>query len=60
MRQLDEQGISILPILIEDCEVPPLLKDIKYAKFNGTFEVEFTVSGTVSIGAFSGVLKRCV
>ena len=31
MRQLAKQSISILPLLIDDSPIPPLLSDIKYA-----------------------------
>jgi hypothetical protein len=39
MRQLNQKGIRILPILLETCEVPPLLADIKYADFTKSFDV---------------------
>ena len=35
--QLKDMGIKILTILIEDCEIPPLLSDIKYADFRKLF-----------------------
>ena len=41
MRQLNDRGIKILPILIETCEIPTLLADIKCADFTGAFEVGF-------------------
>jgi len=31
MRQLNSSAISILPVLIESCEVPPILCDLRYA-----------------------------
>jgi hypothetical protein len=38
MRQLAEQQITILPALIADCNVPPLLADLKYADFRNSFD----------------------
>lgn len=38
MRQLEGGGkVSILPAVIETCEVPPLLADLKYADFRRSF-----------------------
>jgi hypothetical protein len=31
MRQLSNEKVSVLPLLLEDCEIPPILADIKYA-----------------------------
>jgi hypothetical protein len=31
MRQLKDQSVRIIPILIDDCQVPPVLLDIRYA-----------------------------
>ncbi|MGZ3525711.1 MAG: toll/interleukin-1 receptor domain-containing protein [Thermodesulfobacteriota bacterium] len=33
MRQLRDKDIKIKPVLIQDCEIPALLSDIKYADF---------------------------
>jgi hypothetical protein len=38
MRQLDQQHIAILPVLIENCSLPPLLSDFKYADFRHAFD----------------------
>lgn len=38
MRQLSSKNITILPILIEECEIPILFRDIKYADFTISFE----------------------
>jgi TIR domain len=38
MRQLDQQHIAILPVLVEDCSVPPLLADFNYADFRHSFD----------------------
>ncbi len=32
-RELEERKVFILPVLIEDCEIPPLLRDKRYADF---------------------------
>jgi hypothetical protein len=37
MRQLANEGIRVLPVVIAPCQVPPLLADIKYADFRGSF-----------------------
>lgn len=37
-RQLSDNGITILPILIEECEVPALLSDILWADFRESFD----------------------
>lgn len=31
MRQLSEQSIAVLPVRLDDCAIPPILADIKYA-----------------------------
>lgn len=38
MRQIKNDGINILPVLLEPCDVPSLLADLKYADFTGSFE----------------------
>ena len=38
MRQNSESKARLLPILKEDCDVPPLLSAIRYADFRGSFE----------------------
>ena len=38
MRQLGDQSIKVLPVLREDCTIPTLLIDIKYADFRGSFD----------------------
>jgi hypothetical protein len=42
MRQLGNDGIKILPVLLEPCDVPSLLADLKYADFGGSFEKGMT------------------
>ena len=39
MKQLSaEKNIIILPLVLADCEVPPLLRDIKWADFRNEYE----------------------
>lgn len=38
MRNLGGEEIRILPVLIEDCEIPPLLNDYKFADFRSSFD----------------------
>lgn len=39
MDQLSGKGVVVLPILIEDCQIPALLKDRVYADFRGDYAV---------------------
>lgn len=39
MRQLSSAEIGVLPVLLEDCKIPPLLTDIKYADFRTSFDL---------------------
>jgi len=41
MRQLQQREIMIKPVLIENCEIPPLLVDIKYADFRDDYNAGF-------------------
>ena len=36
--QISTASVKILPVLLEQCEIPPLLRDIKYADFTHSFE----------------------
>ncbi len=38
MEKYDKAGVFVLPLLLEDCDVPPLLRDRKYAAFIDSFE----------------------
>jgi hypothetical protein len=31
MRQLSDSSVTVLPLLIDDCAIPPMLADIRYA-----------------------------
>lgn len=42
MRQLKDREIRILPVLMEECDIPPLLADIKYADFRLDYNKGFT------------------
>jgi hypothetical protein len=39
MEELSDKGVAVLPVLIEDCELPTLLRDRVYADFRSDFEV---------------------
>lgn len=41
MRQLAGRGVQILPALLDDCEIPALLADVKYADFRNSFEAGY-------------------
>ncbi|KPA15024.1 molecular chaperone Tir [Candidatus Magnetomorum sp. HK-1] len=36
--QISSANVKVLPVLLENCEIPPLLRDIKYADFTNSFE----------------------
>lgn len=38
MRQLAQAEVVILPVLIANCDLPPLLADLKYADFRQSFD----------------------
>ena len=38
MRELEERRVVVLPVLLEDCEIPLFLKDKKYADFRKDFD----------------------
>ncbi len=38
MRQLGQKHIAVLPVLVEDCDLPPLIADLKYADFRQSFD----------------------
>lgn len=55
MRQLDGGKTSILPVLLENCTIPPLLADLKYADFRhsfseGLYELLAAIKGTAPSG----------
>ncbi|HET9285280.1 MAG TPA: toll/interleukin-1 receptor domain-containing protein [Candidatus Angelobacter sp.] len=37
MRELDEKRVLVLPVLVEDCEIPIFLREKMYADFRGDF-----------------------
>ena len=41
MKQLQDRSITVIPLLREDCRIPPLLADIKYADCRKEQETEF-------------------
>lgn len=38
MRELDEKRVVVLPVLVEDCEIPVFLREKMYADFRKDFE----------------------
>lgn len=38
VRELDEKRVVVLPVLLEDCEIPLFLRDKKYADFRTDFD----------------------
>lgn len=38
IRELEEKRVIVLPVLIEDCDIPPFLKDKLYADFRTNFD----------------------
>jgi hypothetical protein len=39
IRELEEKRVLVLPVLLEDCEIPMFLRDKMYADFRGNFSV---------------------
>ncbi len=37
-REINEKNPVVLPILLDDCEIPPLLKDKRYADFRKSYD----------------------
>jgi hypothetical protein len=38
VRELEERHVLVLPVLVEDCEIPLFLRDKKYADFRRSFD----------------------
>lgn len=38
IRELEERRVVVLPLLLEDCEIPMFLRDKKYADFRSNFD----------------------
>jgi len=38
IRELQEKNVFVLPVLLEDCKMPPFLQDKKYADFRADFD----------------------
>jgi hypothetical protein len=41
MRELDEKRVVVLPVVVEDCEIPVFLREKLYADFRKSFEPGF-------------------
>ena len=52
MRELNERRVVVLPILIEDCAIPPLLSDKVYADFRS----DYSLGLNKLLGKFPGQL----
>ena len=39
MRELDEKRVLVLPVLVEDCDIPIFLREKLYADFRGKFDL---------------------
>lgn len=44
VRQINQKGITVLPVLIEDCEIPGFLQEKKYADFRNPKQFDQAVS----------------
>ncbi len=40
-RQLSGKGVMVIPVVVEDCEIPVMLADTKYVDLRGNFERGF-------------------
>jgi TIR domain len=40
-RQLSGKGVMVIPVVVEDCEIPDMLADTKYVDLRGDFERGF-------------------
>ena len=41
IRELEEKKVIVLPVLKENCNIQPFLREKKYADFRGTFDAGF-------------------
>lgn len=62
MGQLSSREIKILPVLIEKCEVPTLLKEIKYADFSANYrsgfeEIVLSLEDNFELAKFEELVK---
>jgi hypothetical protein len=39
MRELDEKRVLVLPVLVEDCDIPLFLREKMYADFRASFDI---------------------
>jgi hypothetical protein len=65
MRYLSERSIRLIPVLYARCDLPPLLADLRYVDFMGSYDDGFTelqvALGLLSIvPAYSSRAKRIV
>jgi hypothetical protein len=51
-RELEEKNVLVIPLIIDDCEIPLFLKDKKYADFSANYDEAFK-STLASIAKFT-------
>ena len=56
VRELEEKRVVILPVLLEDCEIPLFLRDKMYADFRVDFEDGFRATLEATAGVISDTL----
>lgn len=56
VRELEEKRVVVLPVLLEDCEIPLFLRDKMYADFRVDFEGGFRVTLEAIAGVISDTL----
>jgi hypothetical protein len=37
-QEIEEKQVKILPLLLQSCDIPPLLRMVRYADFRGSYE----------------------
>jgi hypothetical protein len=37
-EEIEQKQVKVLPLLLKDCEIPPLLRMVRYADFRGSYE----------------------
>jgi len=60
MNIQDEKRFRILPVLLEDCTVPPLLRHRKYANFKDSPQIAFkNLVDSISVGLSEELRGKC-
>lgn len=58
MRELEEKKVIVLPLLIENCEIPLFLREKKYADFRSDYKIGFDELYKTLAPAFNPTLGR--